>query len=160
MATNTLAQWLVSCVVGVVTVTNVLRHCHVANDKETAHRTVSIANSAEIDSSALANEEESASQRFAGQPVTAAIDHSDMIEPPALGSETVNAALQRLFSSKEIGNLDRSSVYIDAMHNNANKQEYTLGSEALNRILEGLQAPSGATGGSSKQLSFEPPANV
>ncbi|XP_034668792.1 uncharacterized protein LOC117901933 [Drosophila subobscura] len=155
MALNTFAQWLVSCAMGVAAVTNVWRHCPVANDKETVPRTVSMINTAAIDCLDLANEEESA-QRAGSKP----LDHSDMIEPPALGSELVSAALQRLFSSKDNWTLDRSSVYIAAMHNNANRQEYTLGSEALNRILEGLQAPTGGPGVTSKQLSFEPPENV
>ncbi|XP_017151371.1 uncharacterized protein LOC108161595 [Drosophila miranda] len=146
MAMNSIAQWLVSCAMGALTVTNVVRHVNVANDKETAPRTVSIKNTSAIDSSPMSSEE------------FAAMDHSDLTEPPDLGSETVNAALQRLFSSEENRSVDRSSVYIDAMHNDANKQEYTLGSEALNRILEGLQTPSG--GVPSKRVSFEPPANV
>ncbi|SPP79355.1 uncharacterized protein LOC117582116 [Drosophila guanche] len=155
MALNTFAQWLVSCAMGVATVANVLRHCKVANDKETVPRTVSMTNTAAIECLDLTIEEESA-QRTASKP----LDHSDMIEPPALGSEMVSAALQRLFSSKDNCTLDRSSVYIAAMHNNANRQEYTLGSEALNRILEGLQVPTGGPGVTGQQLSFEPPENV
>ncbi|XP_017050034.1 uncharacterized protein LOC108094123 [Drosophila ficusphila] len=100
------------------------------------------------------NEEESPA-KISGHLETAVIDGLTIDEPKILGSERICNVLQHIFSSEP----DSSHVYIDAMHNrSANKQNYALGSESLNRMLEDIM--SSAESVNSRSLSMEPAVEV
>ncbi|KAH8413459.1 hypothetical protein KR009_011398 [Drosophila setifemur] len=86
------------------------------------------------------NEQESVT-RTSGQLETAVVDQWVTEEPRLLGSQQLNAALQHIMSSDSNSN----TVYIDAMHNSSSngREEYALGSESLNRMLEDIMTPAG-----------------
>ncbi|XP_043662715.1 uncharacterized protein LOC122626497 [Drosophila teissieri] len=97
-----------------------------------------------------ANEGESPA-KISNQLETAAIDGLPTEQPKILGSERISNVLQHVLSSER----NASGVYLDAMHNrSANKQEYALGSESLNQMLEDIMTPAGSV--SSRSLSVEP----
>ncbi|XP_016974895.2 uncharacterized protein LOC108041469 [Drosophila rhopaloa] len=125
-----IAQWLTSLSAGFLATSQAIRYFKTANEKESPAR--------------MSNQRE-----------TAAIDVSAAEEPKILGSEQISSLLQHIFSSER----KSSPVYIDAMHNrSARKQEYSLGSESLDRMLEDIMDPVG--NGNSRSLAMEPAVEV
>ncbi|KAH8305524.1 hypothetical protein KR018_002742 [Drosophila ironensis] len=126
------AQWLATFSAGIVITSQTMRMLHTVNDREQEDKMYG-----NLQTAAIAKPEEPE-------------------EPQNLGSEQLSNALQHILSS----DTNSSHVYIDAMHNDTarDKQDYALGSESLNRVLEDIMTPSG--GESSSSLAFEPAAEV
>lgn len=100
------------------------------------------------------NEQESAA-KIADHLDSAVIDESGFGGPKVLGSEQISNTLQHIMN----GERHYCRVYLEAKHNNSAKgQEYALGSESLNRMLEDIMRP--AENVNSMALSFEPPMDI
>ncbi|XP_017105097.3 uncharacterized protein [Drosophila bipectinata] len=122
-----IAQWVASLSAGILISTQTMRFLKTVNEQES-------------------------SDKIAGQLHTAAIDSQDSEGAQVLGSENLSSALQHIMSSEN----NSSHVYIDAMHNPSTKgkQDYALGSESLNRMLEDIMAP--AANENRRSLIFDP----
>ncbi|XP_017130274.1 uncharacterized protein LOC108147978 [Drosophila elegans] len=127
---NSIAQWLTSFSVGFLASAQAIRFFKTVNEEESP-------------------------AWISSQQETAAIDGLFTEEPKILGSEQISSVLQHIFSSER----KSCHVYIDAMHNRSvHKQEYTLGSESLNRMLEDIMDPIG--NGNCRSLAMEPAVEV
>ncbi|XP_030384572.1 uncharacterized protein LOC115631863 [Scaptodrosophila lebanonensis] len=94
---------------------------------------------------------EESAERHASQQAESAVEPT---QPYLMGSAKVSAALQNILSSDV--NAAERSVYIRAMHNKS-KQNYELGSEALNRTLEEIMMPKEEE---KESRTFEPAVKI